>query len=208
VPWWVRHKEKVDLAEMILTGLFFLLALYFLYLWIAGDSSPVALTGPDPAWKVAATPGRWTQIVVHHTGTAAGTAESIDRNHREVRKWENGLGYHFLIGNGKRDDAGQKMDDGEVHMSRRWREQLDGAHVRMKDTKKGTSFSIGIALVGNLEETPPTPAQVSALHYLLAFLTAEYGIPKERIVGHGDVSAQYTACPGAKLPLGEIVGGL
>ncbi len=101
-PWWVRHREKLNLAEMILTGLFLLLALYFLYLWIVADP-PLAAIVPDPAWKAAAAPGRWTQIVVHHTGTAAGTPAAIDRNHREVRKWENGLGYHFLIGNGLRD---------------------------------------------------------------------------------------------------------
>ncbi len=204
--WWVRHREKLNLAEMILAGLFFLLALYFLYLWMFSD--PVVAFGPDPSWSVAAAPGRWTQIVVHHTGTAAGTPTAIDRNHREVRKWENGLGYHFLIGNGLRDATGEKMEDGEVHVSRRWREQLDGAHVVMKDTKKGNSFSIGIALVGNFEKTAPTPAQVSALRCLLEFLLAEYGIPRDRILGHGDISAQYTACPGVKLGLRDIVDSL
>ncbi len=32
--WWQRHREKLGLVEMILTGLFFALALYFLFLWL------------------------------------------------------------------------------------------------------------------------------------------------------------------------------
>lgn len=205
-PWWVKHRKTLTLVEMVLTGVFFLLALYFLYVWIF--SEPAVAFGPDPSWKVASAPGRWTQIVVHHTATEAGTAESIDRNHREVRKWENGLGYHFLIGNGMRDAAGASMGDGEVHASRRWREQLDGAHVVMPGTKKGNSFSIGIALVGNFEKKPPTPNQVSALRCLLGFLLSEYDISRNKVVGHGEVGAKYTECPGAKLPLREIVDSL
>ncbi len=31
--WWQRHREKLGLVEMVLTGLFFVLTLYFLFLW-------------------------------------------------------------------------------------------------------------------------------------------------------------------------------
>jgi len=37
---------------------------------------------------------------------------------------------------------------------------------------------------------------------LVAQLKKEYGIPDDRIIGHGDVKA--TACPGKLFPLEEI----
>ncbi len=214
IRWWHTHREKLELAETILSGLFILLALYFLYLWFfaAGDIAydpsregfvqalaALPAVRPESAWRVRATPGRWRNIVVHHTATKTGSAESIDRYHREVNKWENGLGYHFIIGNG------HGMDDGEVAMSRRWREQLDGAHVRMKGTGKANSWSIGIALVGNFEEEVATPRQLAALRGLLAFLLQEYGIKNEEIVGHGQVSVNFTACPGKLFFLDEVL---
>jgi hypothetical protein len=30
---------------------------------------------------------RWSCIVIHHSASAAGGAESFDKNHRDVRKW-------------------------------------------------------------------------------------------------------------------------
>ncbi|MCC8166753.1 MAG: peptidoglycan recognition protein family protein [Planctomycetes bacterium] len=212
--WWYSHREKIELAETILSGLFLLLALYFLYLWffsggdVAYDPSregfvqalaALPAVRPELAWRVRATPGRWRNIVVHHTATKTGSAESIDRYHREVNKWENGLGYHFIIGNG------HGMADGEVAMSRRWREQLDGAHVRMKGSGKANSWCIGIALVGNFEEEVASPRQLAALRGLLAFLLQEYGIKNEEIVGHGQVAVNYTACPGKLFFLNEVL---
>ncbi len=214
IRWWHTHREKIELAETVLSGLFILAALYFLYLWffvggvVAYDPSregfvqalaALPAVRPEAAWRVRATPGRWRNIVVHHTATKTGSAESIDRYHREVNKWENGLGYHFIIGNG------HGMDDGEVAMSRRWLEQLDGAHVRMKGSGKANSWSIGIALVGNFEEEVATPRQLAALRGLLAFLLQEYGIKNEEIVGHGQVAVNYTACPGKLFFLDEVL---
>ena len=194
LPWWVRHRRTLGLAELILTAFFLMLALYFIFLW---------LFGIDPAWEVAAEPGRWQQIVVHHTATGAGTPKSFDNYHRTVNKWENGLGYHFLIGNGVKDSSGASMRDGEVHVGRRWTRQLDGAHV-----KKQNAFSIGIALVGNFEEKPPTPNQLSSLKRLLGFLMQEYKVPREKVVGHSDVAVAHTKCPGKHMPLREIVDSL
>lgn len=218
LPWWIRHRDQIALLEMLLTALFFLLTLYFLWLWIFSppavamvieysadrEGFAVALSALQPiqassTWKVAADAGRWKNIVVHHTATDGATPEAIDRHHREEKKFENGLGYHFLIGNGK------GMADGEVFTSRRWLEQLDGAHVIMRDKKTGNTFSIGIALVGNFEKTVATPKQLASLRGLLSFLVAEYGIPSSAIIGHGEVSAKYTACPGKLFFLDEVI---
>ena len=189
--WWSRHREKLMLAEWIAIVVFTLLALYFLFRWITYDP-----------WNVTVEPGRWRQIVVHHTATAGGSPEGIDRYHRNVNKWENGLGYHFLIGNGN------GMPDGQIHTGNRWLQQLNGAHVRMKGTDQGNSFSIGIALVGNFQDTTPTERQMESLRRLLRYLLKEYNIPEGSIVGHGDVSAKHTDCPGRHFVIKDVVGTL
>ena len=228
LPWWVQHRKKLILLEWGISALFIALSIYYMWLMFFAPEPVVsrlplptreefrerlrALPVPpvNPAWEVAAKAGRWRCIVLHHTDTAGGSPEAIDRFHREVKKWQNGLGYHFLIGNGK------GMKDGEVVMSRRWLEQLDGAHVRMKENAKvndfgmakdanGNSFSIGVALVGDFEETMPTPAQLASLRSLLVCLRKTYGIGLAAITGHGDVAAQMTLCPGKCFYVQEVV---
>src|ERR1051325_4529102 len=98
-------------------------------------------------------PRRWRWIVVHHSGTAYGNAAIYDRQHRE-RGMENGLAYHFVIGNGV--DSG----DGEIEIGPRWLKQLKGGHVHREDINES---GIGICLVGNFEETKPTKNQMLAL---------------------------------------------
>jgi len=65
----------------------------------------------------------WKYIVIHHSASASGCAAEFDRYHREKRGWENGLGYHFVIGNGS--GAG----DGQIEIGNRWVKQIDGAHA-------------------------------------------------------------------------------
>lgn len=217
ILWYVRHRDTIRIVELGLTALFLLLTLYFIYLWAFGQPevsyepgregfiramAVYAPTRPEPSWRVKANPGRWRNIVVHHTATERGDPVAIDRFHREVKKWENGLGYHFLIGNS------DGLGDGEVYPSRRWLEQLDGAHVQMRGHTNGNTFAIGVALVGNFEESMATPRQLASLRGLLHFLMMEYGIMHSEVVGHGDVSAKHTACPGKYLYLDEVVKSL
>ncbi len=214
---WSRHGETVRIAELVLAGVFILLALYFVFLWVshvpdvsyAPDREgfrealfALAPAGADPSWRVASAPGRWRGIVIHHTAGAQGSVASLDRYHREENKWPNGLGYHFLIGNGN------GMGDGEIAVGPRWEKQLDGAHVRMKGTAEGNSFSIGVALVGNFESVLPSPRQLAALRGVLRFLVEEYGISSSAIAGHGEVAERYTACPGRLLFVDEVVRSL
>ncbi len=231
-PWLSRHRGKLYALEWTATVAFALLALYYLWLLLFSVSSPgpgatrppsreefrerlraLAPIKPDPAWKVAAKPGRWRGIVIHHTATDGGSPEAIDRYHREKMKFENGLGYHFLIGNGK------GMGNGEVAVSQRWSEQekLDGAHVKkMSDEamakvfgappgSRANSFTIGVSLVGNFENSLATPEQLASLRGLLTFLRKEYGIGLAAIVGHGAVSADPTACPGQWFFVDEMI---
>jgi hypothetical protein len=151
--------------------------------------------------------GQWSTIVVHHSAGADDTVESMDRFHRDVRKWDNGLGYHFVIGNGV------KTADGKIYAGSRWRRQITGAHChnpsgRFFGTWRPNNFfnthGIGICLIGNFEQTSPTARQMAALEQLSRFLCTELQIPPGMIHGHGQVTGR-TACPGVALE-GRLAG--
>ncbi len=211
-PWWVRHAPLLSILEWAIAAALFVVAFY--YIWLMFLATPkiaeIEHVGPPPsleefrllaralpaigassAWRAENLSNRWKRIIIHHSATAQGSAESFDRVHREVRKWENGLGYHFVIGNGK------GMEDGEVAVGDRWRKQLDGAHVKGPDkNEKLNANSIGIALVGNFEEDIPTAKQLAALKGLVNFLRKECFISLADVVGHGEMSDHKTLCPG------------
>lgn len=149
------------------------------------------------AWKPTVEERDWQYIVLHHTASSGGNVESIHEAH--LRKKDSngtpwlGIGYHFVIGNGN------GMDDGAVEPTFRWREQLHGAHAGVSEYNQQ---GIGIVLIGNFEETDPTPAQLQAVEDLVSTLKTAYAITDDRVIGHGDVKA--TACPGQNFPLDQV----
>ena len=162
----------------------------------------IVISIPDEtlATDPQAAPREWRYIVIHHSATNRGSAQSFDQYHRFQRGWAGGLGYHFVIGNGT--DQG----DGAVIAGPRWHGQDAGAHANSTEYNE---HGIGICLVGNLDEHPPTPAQLSALRTLIARLAAKYGIPAGAIVGHNQIRrGGSTACPGRYLNLNELRDGL
>ena len=89
---------------------------------------------------------KWQRIVVHHSAIKYGNVEKYDAAHR-LRGMQNGLAYHFLIGNGI--DAG----DGEIEIGPRWQKQQAGGHVKNHLINQ---TAIGICLIGNFEKTHPS----------------------------------------------------
>ncbi len=90
-------------------------------------SALVASSGPASIDKIFDTRVSMAQsprqaIVIHHSGSTYGSAESIERDHKAMSL--SGLGYHLVIGNG--NGAG----DGELHVGYRWLDQLRGPHGR------------------------------------------------------------------------------
>ncbi|MCY3021434.1 MAG: peptidoglycan recognition family protein [Planctomycetota bacterium] len=139
----------------------------------------------------------WKYIVMHHSATAGGSAQSFDRNHRE-RGWRC-LAYHFVIGNGN----GQ--GDGEIIAGPRWYSQAAGAHANANEYNE---YGIGICLVGNLDDQPPTPAQWAVTRALVARLRALYNVAGTDVVGHNQIrNGGSTACPGKLMPLAELREG-
>ncbi len=133
----------------------------------------------------------WTHIVIHHSGTAQGSAQGMDRYHREQRRMANGLGYHFVIGNGN------GMPDGEIAVGPRWIAQQDGGHLASAAQNR---YAIGICLVGNFDRTHPTSRQLDQLLALVRYLQRRAGIPRDNVTTHTRINVRPTRCPGQHFP--------
>ncbi|MCZ7646488.1 MAG: peptidoglycan recognition protein family protein [Planctomycetota bacterium] len=164
---------------------------------IAKPAAPAPAAAPayaaaDPSWNVPLR-ADWKYIVLHHSASATGSAASFDRAHK-ARGWD-GLGYHFVIGNGS------GSGDGEVEVGYRWKQQERGAHA---GNAEFNTHGVGICLVGNFEETHPTPRQMAALNALVRYLQGRCNVPASRIIGHGDVPGKDTQCPGKHFSIGQF----
>jgi hypothetical protein len=136
-------------------------------------------------------PRHWKYIVMHHSGSNAGSAAVFDEWHR-ARGWRS-LGYDFVIGNG------HEQGDGVIIAGPRWRRQEAGAHANGAEFN---DYGIGICLVGDFEKTAPTPAQWAATCALVRELCRRYTIPSANIFGHGQIrQGGGTLCPGKNFPL-------
>lgn len=138
--------------------------------------------------------GRWEWIVGHHSGIKYGNALIYDRAHHS-RGMENGLAYHFVIGNGI--DSG----DGEIEIGPRWLKQLKGGHVHREDVNE---VGIGICLVGNFEEVQPTANQLAAFQELMDYLRFELLGSRVQFAVHREVEPGRTVCPGRNFPIGPM----
>lgn len=162
---------------------------------------PTIAIEPQNPWKPDTKAREWKYIVIHHTASTTGSVESIHELHSKKKDKSGnawlGIGYHFVIGNGN------GMPDGAIESTFRWREQMHGAHAGNNQyNQKG----IGVCLVGNFENEPPTEAQMAAVKKLVGVLKTEYQISSENVQGHRDVKA--TACPGKYFPMSEVAAAI
>ena len=109
---------------------------------------------------------RWEFIVVHNSGTRQGNARVFDYYHRHVRRMQNGLAYHFVIGNGT------STGNGQIEVGDRWRRQINGGHVHSDYLN---NISLGICLVGDFNRDQPTRAQLDACEELIRYLRERCG---------------------------------
>jgi N-acetylmuramoyl-L-alanine amidase len=109
---------------------------------------------------------RWQYIVVHNSGTRQGNAAVFDYYHRRVRRMQNGLAYHFVIGNGT------STGNGQIEVGDRWRRQINGGHVHSDYLN---NIALGICLVGDFNRTQPTRAQLDSCEELIRYLRQRCG---------------------------------
>lgn len=150
-------------------------------------------------WLVPSRGGKkWTAIVIHHSGTKNGSATVFDKWHREGKHWE-GVGYHFVIGNGT------NTGNGEVEATFRWRQQKVGAHCGGTAGNWANRDAVGICLVGDFNRTLPPSQQMRSLLKLIRFLQGRYKIPKNRVYGHNTTpGASATDCPGRSFSIAKL----
>jgi N-acetyl-anhydromuramyl-L-alanine amidase AmpD len=141
----------------------------------------------------------WRYIVLHHSASAAGNYDEIDREHRKLLGYE-GCGYHFVIGNGN------GSGDGQIEVAQRWNRQKQGVHCRNARTHDVDEYGIGICLVGDLDQQPPTPRQVAATRALVEYLSGRYRIEPARVTTHAHLAATPTVCPGKYFPATILAG--
>ena len=139
---------------------------------------------------------RWQFIVVHNSGTRQGSARIFDYYHRHVRRMQNGLAYHFVIGNGT------STGDGQIEVGDRWRRQINGGHVHSDYLN---NIALGICLVGDFNRDQPTRRQLEACEELINYLRkrcgkidAHYAVVRP----HREVNPPQwaTDCPGNAFP--------
>lgn len=140
--------------------------------------------------------GSVRRITVHHTATprdgarsiadAAKELRSIQNSHQGERGWAD-IGYHYLI-----DGAGRIWEGRQA--------QYQGAHAGNREANRG---NLGIALLGDFDQRPPSREQEAALVRLLQSLMGTHGVSANRVLGHNDVSTEFrsggTSCPGHHL---------
>jgi hypothetical protein len=157
----------------------------------------------DPSWtSLAAAERPWRYIVIHHSDDHEGCMAKYDRVHLQ-KGWENGCGYHFVVGNGS------QSGDGEIEMGPRWIRQQQGAHAKTDDNRFN-DYGVGVCLVGDFENGGrPTERQYQATVRLTRWLMARYGVSVDRVLRHQDCKS--TACPGRFFPwnrfLADVAGG-
>lgn len=115
----------------------------------------------------ALTPGRYSAIIIHDSGTLDGSTDTI----------ANGQGYHFVIANGH--GAG----DGAIEAGGRWHDQLDGQFVTGANGDEPiASPAIGICLVGDTARQSPTESQARQLFWLVRQLQSRFEISGENVM--------------------------
>ena len=156
--------------------------------------TPPPVAAAPAEWTPKGRTNNWRWIVIHHSATPAGGARAFDKMHK-AKGWDE-LGYHFVVGNGT------DTRDGQVEVGPRWPRQKWGAHAKTPDNRFN-DFGIGICLVGNFDNTQPTPEQMNSLSRLVAHLMRTYRIPADRVVGHGD-TGRATECPGRMMNIAQV----
>ncbi|MCC6355083.1 MAG: LysM peptidoglycan-binding domain-containing protein [Verrucomicrobiae bacterium] len=134
---------------------------------------------------------RWKYIVIHHSGTSKGSAEVFEHYHRMVRGMENGMAYHFVIGNGS------YTGDGEIEVGDRWMRQKAGGHLYSEFLNE---IAIGICFVGNFNAERPTARQVAACIELVDHLRKICPGVRPKFVLHREINPRPTECPGQLFP--------
>ncbi len=109
---------------------------------------------------------KWNYIYIHHSNTASGNATTVAGN-------DSMLADHFVIGNG------EGCGDGEIQIGLRWKQQLAPGVTRGMDHIDAGCISI--CLIGDFNQTRPTPTQQRQLLQLVTALQSRLHVSSGRV---------------------------
>lgn len=128
---------------------------------------------------------RWQAIVIHHSGARQGSAETLNAAHEKLGL--GGLGYHFVVNNGR------GAPDGQIQLGFRWKRQMVGAYTGGKDGEWYNRNALGICVIGDPVAQAPTETQLSELVWLVRKLQQRFEIPADRVLIQGDRAGEKSA---------------
>lgn len=135
--------------------------------------------------ETKAPPGAWDRIVLIDTKSPFANGSTLHKQAVELGETK-GVGFHFVVGNGK------GLDDGRPYACKFWDEQLPASAVYGRDLADGKTIVIAVA--GNTDRERVTPAQSDRVRTLVLDLMRKYGIRPESVdasrVGPGFASAE------------------
>jgi hypothetical protein len=136
-----------------------------------------------------------TRITIHHTAVKQNPQRTLAQKLQALQKFSQNPG---TLGNGKAKPA---WPDVPYHYYIDCQGQVaEGREVKFVGDTNTSYDPTGHALVvveGNFEEEQPTEAQLVALRRMIAWLSARYQVPPDRVGGHKDFAE--TLCPGKNL---------
>lgn len=123
-------------------------------------------------------------ITIHHAASSkTATAYDFAEHHIKNKGWP-GIGYHFVI-----DRQGRIYQTNNI---------TDYSYHNGYDNKG----AIGICMVGNLDEYPPTEKQYNSTIYICRLLRQVYKI--KTCTGHKEYPGASTVCPGRYIDMDQI----
>jgi hypothetical protein len=130
---------------------------------------------------------KWSSIVIQHLGEPAGSIKSIQRSH--LSGGLNGIGFHFIIGNGN------GLGDGVVHGSGRWVHQTRAARPISVDPESWDENVITICLIGNGNRRSFTEKQILHLSRLVQRLQNKLSIESSDVYLASDLDNSSNVAP-------------
>ena len=131
--------------------------------------------------RVPVDSSRWQSIVIHQTGSTTGSAQTIAQSSRKAGL--NGLGYHFVINNGR------GAPDGRIQVSQCWVEQKPQGYYPLGQVGTSAGSAIRICLIGDFSTSGPSPTQMRQLQSLLRSIQQYCRIPSRKISLAGSMAA-------------------
>ena len=133
---------------------------------------------------------KWQKIIVHHSLTKDNQTVNwgaIRKYHVENLGWSD-IGYHF----------GVEFVNGVLKIQWGRPLDMDGAH-----TRGANEYSIGICLIGNYDNSPPSRNQIEKLSELILSICLLFGINPVNIYPHSHFATN-KSCPGSRFDFPEF----